>query len=64
MLPRTRGAHLFQVDCAEFQFGLLGDAADGADGEVVGGIAFAVEIAPVERDEDHSRRDAAAQAGG
>src|SRR5512145_1297136 len=35
---------LFQAHGAEFQLGLLGDASNGADREVVGGIARGVEI--------------------
>src|SRR5207244_12242474 len=54
-------ADLLQVYGAEFQLRLFRHAADSADGQVIGGVAVAVEIAPVERDKNHSLGHAAPQ---
>src|SRR5437588_10046600 len=43
--PARRG-HLFQIYRAVLQLRLLGDPADGANGQVIGRIAFAEQVAP------------------
>src|SRR5713101_8423020 len=56
----TRGSRLFQADRAKLQLRLLGDSADGADRQVIGGVALAKQVPPMERHENHTGRDALA----
>src|SRR5579871_4978328 len=61
--PACPTCHLLQVDRTEFQLRLLGHTANGADRQIIGGVPFAIQVAPMKRHKHHSLGHTAPQPG-